>query len=251
MGTPTRITLAAVAVLAIAAAISFSQTVPSSTAVVATTSPTSPDVAPPTRSTVIASPFLATAAPIDTTGWTPYVSERYGLELAYPPGWAAIPSNHDWTWDRDSTNFLSTGQESFFAPGTAVRVSAWTVPLAEDLDQTWSVHEAWAADYCARSNDSPCTGIHDRVIPVCIEHRDCHAAVIVPFADDVIFFGHGGVLPSGMTIVAVWWGEDSPAVAPYGGSTRLLEAFLSTMGVFPPYYPESQQAAADFLKSKP
>jgi hypothetical protein len=91
---------------------------------------------------------------------------------------------------------------------------------------------------------------------MCIEKRDCHAAVIVPFADDVLAFGHGGVLPSGppsrpapMTIVAVWWGENAPAVSQFGGAKRLLEAFLSTMGVIPPFFPESQQAAADFVAS--
>ena len=38
-------------------------------------------------------------------------------------------------------------------------------------------------------------------------------------------------------VVTVWWGENEPAVAPYGGSQRLLEAFISTMAVWPESVP--------------
>ena len=52
----------------------------------------------------------------------------------------------------------------------------------------------------------------------------------MPFVGDVQAFFIGGAYGE-MTVVAVWWGESDPAVAPYGGARRLLEAFLATMGV--------------------
>lgn len=185
--------------------------------------------------------------PLDTTGWIPYTSARYGVQMAYPPDWRVVPADHDWTWEADATNWLSTAHDAFIAPGDALRVSVWTVPLPQELDQSWAVHEAWAIDYCTKSGNAPCTGIHERIVPMCIEPRDCHEAVIVPFNEDVQFFGHGGVLPEGMTIVAVWRPESDSSVAPFGGSQRLLEQFLSTMNIVLPFYPESQAAAAAFL----
>jgi hypothetical protein len=157
------------------------------------------------------------------------------------------PAARTWTWDRDGTNWLSPAVDAFVSPGSTIRVSAWTVPLDGQAIESWADVEAWASDYCTRAHDAPCTGIHDRVVPMCIETRDCHPALIVPFKDDVIFFGTGGVLPPGMTVVAVWRGESDPSTAPFGGSRPLLEAFLSTMGVFPPRYGESQGAAATFM----
>ena len=66
------------------------------------------------------------------------------------------------------------------------------------------------------------------------------------FADDVqAFFPDVDGAP--MNVVAVWYGESSPAVAEYGGSQKLLEAFLSTMNV----WPARVDAAASFRASAP
>ncbi len=90
-------------------------------------------------------------------------------------------------------------------------------------------------------------------------------ALLVPFDNDVqAFFTNGGD-GAPMTVVVVWWGDSEPAVAPYGGSRRLLEAFLSTssmsdasnsgaaMAVWPAdkTYPENADAAATFLATGP
>jgi hypothetical protein len=45
-----------------------------------------------------------------------------------------------------------------------------------------------------------------------------------------------------MTVVAVWRGESAPAVTPNGGSQRLLEAFLSTMAVWPASTPLEERS---------
>ncbi len=55
----------------------------------------------------------------------------------------------------------------------------------------------------------------------------------MPFQNDVQAFFTGGIYGDRMVVVAVWWGESDRAVEPYGGARRLLEAFLSTMSVFP------------------
>jgi hypothetical protein len=36
-----------------------------------------------------------------------------------------------------------------------------------------------------------------------------------------------------MVVIAVWRPESHPSVAPFGGARQLLEAFLSTMCVWP------------------
>lgn len=199
----------------------------------------------PTPSVASASP--APASSIDTSGWTPYVSARYGFTIGVPPNWTASPADHDWTWESDAPDWQSSGADRFRAPNDTILVSAWTVPLppAQSFDG-WAYVEAWAQDYCERTHNTDCATIHDRVVPMCIEKRDCHPALVIPFRDDVQAFGTGGVLPEGMLVVAVWRGESDPSTAPYGGSHRLLDGFLSTLGIMHPVYPESQDAAASF-----
>ena len=93
---------------------------------------------------------------------------------------------------------------------------------------------AWVEDYCRRSGDSPCDGIADRSIDLCLERRDCHPGLLVSFDNDVQAFFTGGIYSqTAMTIVAIWQNESAPAVAQYGGTQKLLEAFLATMQVWP------------------
>ncbi len=148
--------------------------------------------------------------------------------------------------------FLNPAQENFHSADGRVRVSAWSVPFDPGTTiETWADVEAWAADYCQKADTGPCAGIHDRVVPLCLEIRDCHPALLVQFDNDVqAFFQDGFTNSDRMIVVAVWWGDSEPAVAPYGGSTQLLEAFLSTMGVVPANttpYPPNGDAAATFL----
>ena len=48
-----------------------------------------------------------------------------------------------------------------------------------------------------------------------------------------------------MTVVAVWRGQGDPTVATYGGSRQLLEAFLSTMSVWPESVPFDDRQVRD------
>jgi hypothetical protein len=205
-----------------------------------------PSTAPPsvTPSATIpgpsSSPSRVAEVPIDTATWTTYVSKRYGFSMGHPADWTEVPASRPWTFEADADDPLAPGADSFFTPvGGGVRVSAW--PVAVDPDTTiggWAELEAWVEDYCRKTNNAPCTGIHERAVPLCNEKRDCHPGLLVPFKDDVqAFFGGGGSDP--MTVVAVWRPESDPSVAQFGGSRRLLEAILTTMNVWLPSGPDN------------
>jgi hypothetical protein len=134
--------------------------------------------------------------------------------------------------------------ETFEAPTGSVRVSVWKAPLdpGTSIDSHADI-AAWVKEYC-QANTAPCSGIDDRAVELCVEKWDCQPGLLVPFEFDTqAFFSH--VPFEGpdrtMTIVAVWVGESSPAVARYGGSQRLLEAFLSTMYVWPASTPRHER----------
>lgn len=180
--------------------------------------------------------------PIETTSWTTFESDRYGFTIGNPSDWTYVPADHDWTLAEDADNWLSTGQEVFQAPAGGVRVSAWSVAVDRTTTaETEAAVEAWVEAYCQASGNTPCTGIHDRAVPLCIEKRDCHPGLLVPFRNDVQAFLTGGIFGDNMVVVAVWRPESHKSVAPFGGSQRLLEAFLSTMEVWPESVPLEQR----------
>jgi hypothetical protein len=122
-------------------------------------------------------------------------------------------------------------------------VSVWNAPFDSSASEE-SIDDlvAWVEECCDRSADAPCTGIADRAVELCLEARDCHPGLLVPFRDDVQAFFSGGIYDrEAMTIVAVWRGGSDPSVAPYGGTQRLLESFLSTMEVWPATTPFAER----------
>ena len=194
------------------------------------------------------SPTTSTAPePMDAGGWTTYTSGLYDFQVGHPADWTEAPASRRWVSGTDVADALSPAHEDFIAPGGEVRVSAWDAPLeapagsavcpdVKDRDCVESIAflEAWAEDYCEASGNTPCRGIEDRAIELCLEKRDCHPGLLVPFRDDVQAFFSGGIYDAdAMTVVAVWRGESDSSVAQYGGAQRLLEAFLSTMEVWP------------------
>ena len=78
--------------------------------------------------------------------------------------------------------------------------------------------------------EQPCTGIHDRAIELCVERRDCHVGLLVPFQNDVLAFWPSVDDATRILVVAVWRPDSDRSVQPYGGAVNLLEAFLSTVG---------------------
>lgn len=191
--------------------------------------------------------------PIDTENWTIYTSDRYGFKVGHPPNWVAIPARRDWRPPDAATLGAATPSlETFRSPTDSVRVSVWNVPLdpGTSIDSTADI-EAWVKEYCQATQTTqattltPCSGIDDDAVELCVEKWDCHPGLLVPFEFDVQAFFSGGAYEEGpdhaMTVAAVWWGESFPAVAPYGGSQRLLEAFLSTMYVWPASTPRDER----------
>jgi hypothetical protein len=199
-------------------------------------------IAPPS-----ASPSASTASErIDTDSWTRYTSDRYGIELGHPPDWTTVPATRSWRAGADMADALSPAHEAFRSPAGDVRVSVWSMPLdsartTECVDtsdrgcvESIEYLQAWVEAYCRESKNTPCTGIADRAVELCLEKRDCHPGLLVRFQDDVQAFFSGGIYDAdAMTVVAVWRGEQDPSVARYGGAQRLLEAYLSTMQVWP------------------
>ncbi len=187
-----------------------------------------------TTSTSAATPPSAgepTAAPVDTTGWTTYVSDRYAFAIGHPPDWTVQPADHGWTMEADAKDFASTGHEAFMSPSDDIRVSAWSVP--SNAPESIEAVEAWVEQYCQESANTSCADIRSRAVPLCNETRDCHPGMLVPFENEVQAFFTGGTYQQQIVVLTVWRPESHPSVADYGGSRALLQAFLSTMDVCP------------------
>ena len=174
-------------------------------------------------------------AAIDTRDWTTYTSRLYDVKVAHPPDWIETRATRKWLLDLDGDHSVSPAHEAFRSAGGVVRVSVWDAPLDPTRrEESTDYLVAWVEDYCEATGNTPCEGIGDRAIALCLEKWDCHPGLLVPFKDDVQAFFSGGIYDAdAMTVVAVWRGESAPAVAPYGGAQRLLEGFLSTMEVWP------------------
>jgi hypothetical protein len=191
------------------------------------------------------SPSTITAEPIVTgpKSWTDYRSSQYGFAIGHPPRWTEVPASRAWSWESDVRQPMSPGHDVFQSPAGDVRVSAWTAPLDPGTrEESIDYLVGWVEDYCEESGNSPCTGIADRAVELCLEKWDCHPGLLVPFKQDVQAFFSGGIYASdAMTVVAVWRPESAPPTASYGGSQRLLEDFLSTMQVWPSTTPRSER----------
>jgi hypothetical protein len=174
------------------------------------------------------------------TGWLLDESDQYGYIVGYPPGWTVRPAERAWTFEADATDRSSSATEDLIAPDGDVRVSVWSVPL-ETVPEDWGWvppedFVPWVESYCEATGNAPCTGILERAVPLCLEQADCHPGLLVPFDDAVqAFFSAGIYEPDKMVVMSVWGNASDPAIARYGGREALLEAFLSTMGVWPEF----------------
>lgn len=124
-----------------------------------------------------------------------------------------VPSSSPSDW----THFISIGPDEYGLAG-----DGWS----EDLVRVW------AEQYCEREDLTPCEGVADRAVHLCIEKRDCHPALLVPFEEGTVAFVAGGIFPEAQ-VIAVWHAESDPQLAQYGGAQALLEAYLLTVGVCP------------------
>ena len=113
-----------------------------------------------------------------------------------------------------------------------VTIGADEYGLAPDGWSTYGPVIAWAEQYCELEGPSPCEGLADRAAALCIERRDCHPAVLVPFEQGTIAFVAGGVFPEPQ-VIAVWRPAADPDLEAFGGARKLLEDYLLTVDVYP------------------
>ena len=197
-----------------------------------TPSPTLAPAAAPSPTTAAA----ATLGPLDTTAWTTYTSTRYGFTIGHPTDWNERPADHAWTVDAPvvsgEPDAMGTSTEGFIAQAHPILVSAWSVAVVPGTDAT-----TWIADlYCpslyvpSPSDPAPCDRLGPGGPRVTAVTVDGHVGTLVRFAEDTQAFILVG---SRMYIVACWRPEDEPSVAAYGGATRLLQGFVSTMHLLP------------------
>ncbi len=200
-----------------------------------------PPKASPTPSPVIA----ATATPtdgaaatqrprIDVSQWIPYTSEQYGFVIGYPEDWTFDPATRAWDLEADAADWLSPAMDDFVSANGDVRASVWTMAIAPEVIPTWATIEVerWYEEvYCPKTGSTSCAGIHDWAVPLCLEVRDCHPGILLasPKVDTQALFASADT----MHFVTIWRSETDPSTLPYGGTRRLLEAFLSTMNVWP------------------
>ena len=181
----------------------------------ATTTP-SPS-APPTGS-----PSLA---PLDTTSWTPFVSNRYGFSIAYPPDWSSSQAERTWVFETDRlTTPLTTADHFLGGPnGNQVGVSGWSADVPAGTSE-----DAWLTSYYANPDSTPanCGVTLDIFVPTTVDgHAGRMATSTCDDTQAFVFIGKR------VYIFGIWRGETDPSVTAYGGSRRLLEAFLSTVAI--------------------
>ena len=152
-------------------------------------------------------------SPIDTSAWTPFVSERYGLSLAHPDDWSVEPGDHDWTLETDAA-WPNTAAEKFSSADGHIAIAAWSV--AVDPDTTL---EEWIQTYC-EVNTTPCTGIQDRAVSTAAGAGGQEPGLLVPFEGDIQAFFLSG---DRIYVVASWRPPDE------SDSQRLIEGFVSTL----------------------
>jgi hypothetical protein len=173
-----------------------------------------------------------TPTPIDTSSWVPFVSDRYGYEIAYPstsngnmdlalycgPGCTPTsaptsvqPADGEWSLDADAGDKLTRNWDRFFLgpDGYQIMVSAFSQPIAEGTTQ-----DAWHAAAID--------------IPPCVTPKQQEAVTVD---------GHPGRLyvgcDSSVAIIVV--GERAYVFAEWRGEfTELLKAFLTTVRITGP-----------------
>lgn len=186
---------------------------------------------------------VGTHAPIDTTGWIPYTSQQYGFTLARPADWAPHPAMRPWTFARDGgIDPTSNAMDTFVSPDNEVAVSFWILDRAavaggplQSIDPSAEIG-AWAEEYCRLTANAACDTIPDRAVPMCLEYRDCHPALMVPFSAEIQAYFTDGAGSESVVVAVIWRGATDPKVGPYGGTRPLLEKFLSTIDVWPVGY---------------
>lgn len=182
-----------------------------------------PSATAPTSATTPAA--TRTAAPLDTTGWTTYVSEQYGFAIGHPPDWHVVPARRGWTPEVDAGDWESPALERIWSANRDVWMIIWTARYAGE-ESLAGVHR-WVDDYCRRHAE-PC-GTEGTRVPLCNGRGFCHPGLLLLEEFPQALFT-GGVHARGMTVVASGRPHDW-RIPGHGSALEVLEALLSTMDV--------------------
>jgi hypothetical protein len=180
----------------------------------------SPSAAPSTADpspSVEAHPSLD---PNDTSAWVPFLSERYGLSLAYPPDWTANHAGGEWAFPEDTAwpdGIDHTDWIIVDGPEGTVAASAWSVALEPGTSA-----DQWWLDYCA-VEVTPCDGSESKVAA----GLDGQEGWLVDASDPAGYFGIGDRI----YLLTVWQPDDFAALVRYGGGLSFIETWLSTMRI--------------------
>lgn len=183
----------------------------------------------PIQTTATSATSAPSASPIDTTDWTAYESKQYGISIKHPPGWLVRPADSDWTLEANAGQEGSAGKEMFVTPAHDLYVAVWSAP-AQDTPETPEGVAAWVEQYSKQVGKS--SSALDRSVPLC-NGMNCDPGLLVTDDGFVEAFFTGGKHPGRMIAVEVGLPEWAEPVAAFGGARRLLEGFLSGMGVCP------------------
>ena len=123
-----------------------------------------------------------------------------------------------------AADWLTSASEGFIAPGDAILATAWSVAV-----EPGTTAEAWLHAYFCRTDSTPCKTLEDGTVPLIPVTMDGHSGSLVQFDDTQAFI----LADDRMYVAAVWEGDSDPRTAPYGGATRLIEGYLSTMHLLP------------------
>ncbi len=183
-----------------------------------------PDVGGPGISTLSPSPLASVPASAlspspslaitDTSNWVPFVSERYGYEIAHPPTWTVAPATRDWSLDSvDRTNWMGHGVADRFHESAAT-FAVLVTAFADDLPAGMSEDE-WITAYFEPAGEpvEGCGTSSKDVRPITV---DGHPGTLVneqPCSDTIAV-----VCFDGRVHVFAVWRENQEA---------LLESFLS------------------------
>jgi len=77
--------------------------------------------------------------PVDASTWTPFVSDRLGISMRFPPGWAVTAATAPWIWQRNDPGPSDAATDRAVGPqNQAFVVSSQRLPEGMTEDEWWT-----------------------------------------------------------------------------------------------------------------
>lgn len=124
-----------------------------------------PSASVPSTSEVTASP-TSSLTPIDTSGWKPYTSTRYGYTIAHPPTMSVGPATEDWTLE-DRLDWMGFGVADRFL-GSAFLVTAFAADVPNDMSENEWV-SAYSEGLETDGGGQPCDGTYEELPSISVD----------------------------------------------------------------------------------